>query len=88
MDLWDALNGVKGKIKSFVSGNSSCYKTINLITRVFLFFLIDSLVSLQKLCKSTVVFKELIVRADLCDLSICHHHYDITLREEPNTMSH
>ena len=38
--------------------------------------------------KVPIIFNELIVRTNLCDLAICHHHYDITLREEPNPMSH
>ena len=60
-----------------------------LITRVFLLLLlIHPLVRLQELGKCSVVFKELTVRANLRDLAVCHHHYDITLREEPDTMSH
>ena len=44
------------------------------------------LISLQELRKGSIIFDELTVRANLCDLSVCHHDYDITLREEPNTM--
>jgi hypothetical protein len=55
---------------------------------VFILIFVHTLISLQKLGKVSVIVDELIVRADLCDLAICHHHYDITLREKPNPMSH
>ena len=58
-----------------------------IITRVLL-FTVHTLMRPQKLGKGSVIVDELIVRADLCDLAICHHHYDITLREKPNPMSH
>ena len=59
-----------------------------MITRVFLFFLVHPLVRLQELSKGFIVFHEFSVRADLRDLAVYHHHYDITLREKPNPMSH
>ena len=52
------------------------------------FIIIHPFVGLKELGKGSVIVDELIVRADLCDLAICHHHYDITLREKPNPMSH
>ena len=55
---------------------------------VFILIFIHTLISLQELGKGSIIVNKLIVRADLCDLAIRHHHYDITLREKPNPMSH
>ena len=55
---------------------------------IFILIGFHILISLQEMGKGSIVFHELSVRANLCDLAVCHHHYDITLGEEPNPMSH
>ena len=62
--------------------------TLRYLCTIFVFIGFHILICLQETGKVSVIFNELIVRADLCDLSVCHYHYDITLREEPNAMSH
>ena len=55
---------------------------------VFIFIGVQTLVSLEKLGKVSIIVNELSVSAQLSDLTVSHHHYDITLREVPNPMCH
>ena len=56
------------------------------LTGVLFFSLLHVSVGPDEVGKHSVVVHEVVVGAHLCDAAAVHHHYLVTLREEPNTV--